>query len=78
MKITAVTNTYKHSTSYHVGEEGQTLVTLRSLEEAALVFRYLTGAEMPEADAARALAIMAAADAQTAAKNAKKGGAKHG
>lgn len=55
-------------------DNGDYIAAVVSLEEAALIQRYLTGAGMPEADATRALAIMARIDAQASAKGAKTKG----
>ena len=68
MKIIPVHNPRKHRFVYHVDDDGATLATLDTLTDAALIVRYLSGAGMPDDDAARALAIMEAVDAARADK----------
>ena len=59
-------------------DEGEAITSTSNLEEAALILRYLTGANMPDADAARALAIMARIDEENRAKQEKKKAKKKG
>lgn len=54
---------------YHIrGEDGASIVSLDSLEEAALIKRFMEGGTLPEAEASRALEIMKRLDEERRAK----------
>lgn len=52
----------KQRYSFIVSDDGKTIANLDTLTEAALVVRYLSGAGMPDNDAAQALKILKAVD----------------
>lgn len=67
MKIEATYNRKKYR--YHVrGEDGASIVSLDSLEEAALIKRFMEGGNLPEAEASRALEIMKRLDEERKSK----------